>query len=108
MESTNTCDLSKPSKKKKNKKKTPTKEARTHEHKVESNVFRTGPVIEPEKLLVHGSPVEPVVEPRSNRWRHKYVIYILLKLKIIIKILKYIWLYQINILNFIKWNVYNI
>ena len=66
MESTNTCDLSKPSKKKKNKKKTPTKEARTHEHKVESNVFRTGPVIEPEKLPVHSSLVGPTIKPRSN------------------------------------------
>ena len=35
----------------------PTKEARTHEHKVESNVFRTRPVIELEKLPVHGSLV---------------------------------------------------
>ncbi|RVW99515.1 CCR4-NOT transcription complex subunit 9 [Vitis vinifera] len=29
---------------------------------VVSNVFRTGPVIEPEKLPVHGSPVGPAVE----------------------------------------------
>ena len=64
------------------------------------NVFRTGPVIEPEKLPVHGSPVGPVVEPRSNRWSNRgqtgdvinmqFFIYILLKLKIIIKNLKYI------------------
>ena len=33
------------------------------------NVFRTGPVIEPEKLPVHGSLVGPAVEPRSNRGR---------------------------------------
>ena len=50
------------------------------------NVFRTGSVIEPEKLPVHGSLVGPVVRPLSNRWRYKYIIYILLKLKIIIKI----------------------
>ena len=31
------------------------------------NVFRTGPVIEPEKLSVHGSLVGPAVEPLSNR-----------------------------------------
>ena len=31
------------------------------------NVFRTGPVIEPKKLPVHGSLVRPVVEPLSNR-----------------------------------------
>ena len=29
--------------------------------------FKTGPVIEKEKLLVHGSMVGLVVEPRSNR-----------------------------------------
>ena len=34
---------------------------------LKSNVFRTEPVIEPKKLPVHGSPVEPVVEQRSNR-----------------------------------------
>ena len=33
------------------------------------NVFRTGPVIEPEKLPVHGSLVGPAVEPLSNRYR---------------------------------------
>ena len=32
------------------------------------NVFRTGPVIEPEKLPVHGSLVGPAVEPLSNRY----------------------------------------
>ena len=31
------------------------------------NVFKTGPVIELEKLLVHDSLVRPAVEPRSNR-----------------------------------------
>ena len=30
---------------------------------VQINVFRTGLVIEPKKLLVHGSLVGPVVEP---------------------------------------------
>ena len=37
--------------------------------KVFFNVFRTGPVIEPEKLPVHGSLVGPAVEPLSNRYR---------------------------------------
>ena len=32
-----------------------------------SNVLKTGPVIEPEKLPVHGSLVGPPVEPLSNR-----------------------------------------
>ena len=31
------------------------------------NVLKTGPVSEPEKLPVHGSLVELVVEPWSNR-----------------------------------------
>ena len=31
------------------------------------NVIKTGPVTEPEKLLVHGSLVGPVVEPQLNR-----------------------------------------
>ena len=31
------------------------------------NVLKIGPVTEPEKLPVHGSLVEPVVEPRLNR-----------------------------------------
>ena len=31
------------------------------------NVLKTGPVIEPEKLLVHGSLVGPVDEPWLNR-----------------------------------------
>ena len=34
---------------------------------VESNVLKTGPVIEPEKLPVHGSLVGPAVEPLLNR-----------------------------------------
>ena len=51
-----------------------------------SNVFRTGPVIEPEKLPIHGSLVGSMVKPWSNRWRHKYIIYKWLKFKIIIKI----------------------
>ena len=53
-------------------------------------VFRVGPIIESKKLPIYGSLVEPMLEPQSNRWHHKYIIYILLKLKIIIKILKYI------------------
>ena len=32
-----------------------------------NNVFRTEPVIEPKKLLVHDSLVVPAVEPLSNR-----------------------------------------
>ena len=32
-----------------------------------SNVLKTGPVTEAEKLSVHGSLVGPVVEPRLNR-----------------------------------------
>ena len=32
-----------------------------------SNVLKIGPVIEPEKLPVHGSLVGPVVEPGLNR-----------------------------------------
>ena len=32
-----------------------------------TNVLKTEPAIEPEKLLVHGSLVQPVVGPRSNR-----------------------------------------
>ena len=34
-----------------------------------SNVLKTGPVIEPEKLPVHGSLVGPPVEPLSNRYQ---------------------------------------
>ena len=34
---------------------------------ISSNVLKTGPVIEPEKLPVHGSLVGPTVEPRLNR-----------------------------------------
>ena len=47
------------------------------------NVFRTRPIIELKKLVVHGLVVRSVVEPQLNQWRHKYIIYILLKLKII-------------------------
>ena len=54
------------------------------------NVFKTRLDIELEKLSVHGSLVGPVVKPLLNRRRHKYIIYILLKLKIIFKYLKYI------------------
>ena len=39
------------------------------------NVFRIEPVIEQKKLSVHVSLVGPTVEPRSNRWRHKYIFY---------------------------------
>ena len=46
------------------------------------NVFKTGSVIEPEKLPVHGSPVGPAVEPLLNRWRHKYAIFYLYIIKI--------------------------
>ena len=38
-------------------------------NRVTTNVFRTGPVIEPEKLPVHGSLVGPAVGPLSNRYR---------------------------------------
>lgn len=31
-----------------------------------TNVFKTEPIIEPEKSLIHGSMVLPMVEPRSN------------------------------------------
>ena len=33
------------------------------------NVLKTGSVIEPEKLPVHGSLVGPPVEPLSNRYQ---------------------------------------
>ena len=45
------------------------------------NVFKIRLIIELEKLLVHSSMVESVVEPWSNRWRRKYIIYILYKIK---------------------------
>ena len=45
-----------------------------------TNVFKTGPVIKQKKLLVHDSFVESAIEPRSNRWHHRYIFYILLKL----------------------------
>ena len=32
-----------------------------------TNVLKNGPVTEPEMLPVHGSLVEPVVKPRSDR-----------------------------------------
>ena len=41
------------------------------------NVLKTGPVTESEKLPGHDSLVGPVVEPCLNRWRNKYIIYIL-------------------------------
>ena len=46
---------------------------------VVSNVLKIGLMTEPEKLPVHGSLVEPVVEPRLNRCRNKYIIYNLFK-----------------------------
>ena len=51
-----------PRKKKKEKRK-----KEKEKERLKSNVFRTGPVIEPEKLPVHGSPVGPAVEPLLNR-----------------------------------------
>ena len=35
-------------------------------HGEQSNVFRTGLIIEPEKLPIHGSLVRPVVEPMMS------------------------------------------
>ena len=46
-----------------------------------SYVFRIESINELKKLPVHGLVVGLVVEPRLNRWHHKYIIYILLKLK---------------------------
>ena len=48
-------------------------------------IFITRLVIEPEKLPVYGSLVEPAVERRLNRWCNKYIIYNYIKFKIIIK-----------------------
>ena len=42
---------------------------------IKINVFRIGSVIKLEKLLVHGSLVGLTVEPRLNRWHHKYIFY---------------------------------
>ena len=39
-----------------------------------SNVLKTGPVTESEKLPGHGSLVGPVVEPWLNQRRNKYII----------------------------------
>ena len=50
-----------------------------------SNVLKTGPVTEPEKLPVHGSLVGLAVEPRLNQWRRKYIIYIFLNIKLFLK-----------------------
>ena len=36
-------------------------------YKQKSNVFKTGPISELKKLLVHGLMVGPMVQPRSNR-----------------------------------------
>ena len=40
------------------------------------NVLKTGPIIEPKKLSIHGSLVRPVIESRYNRQSNKYIIYI--------------------------------
>ena len=50
-------------------------------HIVFTNIFITELVIELKKLLVHSLVVRSVVEPQSNRWCYKYIIYILIKLK---------------------------
>ena len=50
------------------------------------NVLRTRLIIELEKLSVHNSLVGLMVESYSNWWYHKYIIYKLLKFKIVIKI----------------------
>ena len=62
---------------------------------VKGNVFKTKSVIELEKLLIYGSLIVPVVKPWLNKWCYKYIIYILLKLKIILRIL-----YNIKIIAF--------
>ena len=51
-----------------------------------TNIFKTRPVIKQKKLPIHNSLIEPVVEPLLNQWRHKYIIYILLQLKILYKV----------------------
>ena len=53
---------------------------------VYGNVFIIESVIESEKLLIQDSLIGSTVEPWLNRWRHKYIIYKLLKFEIIIKI----------------------
>ena len=46
-----------------------------------NNAFKTRLVIKPEKWLIHSSLVELVVALQSNWWHHKYIIYILYKIK---------------------------
>ena len=41
---------------------------------IKTNVFRIGPFIELEKLPVHDSLVELVVEFHLKRWLYKYII----------------------------------
>ena len=53
---------------------------------VNINVFRIGPVIEPKKLLVHGSLVESAVKLVASYIYNLYII----KIKNNYKILKYI------------------
>ena len=60
-----------------------------HKSELKTNVFITELISESEKLPVHGSMVKPMVEPQSNQWRHKYILYILLKSKINLKKYKY-------------------
>ena len=55
------------------------------ERVLKSNVFKIGLIIEPKKLPVHSSMVRLMVEQWSNWWCHKYIIYILLKLIILVK-----------------------
>ena len=42
--------------------------------KNKTNIFITKSVIESKKLLIHGSIVGLVIEPRLNKWYHKYII----------------------------------
>ena len=50
------------------------------------DIFIIELIIGSEKLSVYGSLIGSIVEPWLNRWHHKYIIYKLLKFKIIIKI----------------------
>ena len=57
---------------------------------LKSNVLKTGPVIEPEKLPVHGSLIGPPVEPLLNRYQTGDVINIYFIILYNIKIKKLI------------------
>ena len=59
------------------------------------NVFRTDPIIKPEKLPVHDSLVGLAVELWLNRWRYKYIFYILLKF---LKIISSMWILIVSTL----------